>query len=84
MEMILDGGVCEEGFDEDEQGDDEDEVDAIFDELVCDEVLVGLPEFVEDMPGWRQDEDGEGKSEECDKICIIEDEAKNDLHLAYK
>ena len=83
MEMILDGWVCEEGFDEDEHDDDEDEVHAIFDELIFDEVLVDLPEFVEDMSSWRDDKDGEGKSEEGDEICIVEDESKDDFHLTY-
>ena len=45
--MVLDCGVSEEGFYENEHSNDEDQIKSILDYLIFNKMLVGFPEFVE-------------------------------------
>ena len=47
MEMTFDGGISEERLDEDEHGNNENEIDGIFDKLIFYKTLIGLPNLIE-------------------------------------
>ena len=81
--MVLDCGVSEEGFYENEHSNDEDQIKSILDYLIFNKMLVDFPKFVEQVSGGRNDEDDKTDCEEGDEISVVEDECENDFHLTY-